>query len=230
MNLGEQNYWQPSQGEDGRTTPQAATPAAPAPNQGASLPAPVDTSPVSPQAAPAITPQPTPAPVAPAMSEPVTPPPPPPPPRVDWEASEFIHHPKGVNWFAGYGLFTVVLLAVGIFVLKDMITTAGFAVMLVAILVVSLRPPRTLHYVLDSGGVHVGDKVYAYQHFQSFGVLQEDGIWSVLLMPTARFQPPLSIYFAKEQGEKIVDALSAYLPMENHKLALVDRLSSRLRF
>lgn len=149
---------------------------------------------------------------------------------ISWEASEFIHRPKGVGWFLGFMVFAVALLGFGVFILRDFVTTGGFVIMLVAIVVVAVRPPRILRYVIDGSGVRIGEKLYPYHQFQSYGVLQEGGVWSILLMPTGRFQPPLSIYFSREQGEKIVDILGTYLPMEEHKPDIIDRLSSKLRF
>ncbi|HSX28004.1 MAG TPA: hypothetical protein VLF60_00970 [Candidatus Saccharimonadales bacterium] len=151
-------------------------------------------------------------------------------PLVSWEAAEFIQHAKGTGWFVALGVFAVVILAIGIFVLKDWFATAGFVVMLVAIAVVAGRPPRVLKYALDESGVHIGDKFYDYEEFQSFGVLQEATLWSVILMPSARFKPAVTIYFEQAKGEEIVDILGQFLPMEKHQPDLVDRLATKIRF
>jgi hypothetical protein len=42
--------------------------------------------------------------------------------------------------------------------------------------------------------------------------------------------PAVSMYFAEEDGEKIVDILGARLPMEELHLDAIDRLMRRLRF
>lgn len=227
MNPGEQNYWQGPREGEGAQPAATSTNTVDAPSNTPATAQPT-TSPVA-----AASQQAAPVPAAPVALPPVqqtVPPKAAQPEAISWEASEFIHHAKGVSWFLGFTVFAVALLAFGLFVLKDYITTGGFVIMLIAIAVVAVRPPRTLKYVIDEIGVHVGDRTYGYQQFQSFGVLQEGGIWSVLLMPTGRFQPPLSLYFSRDIGEKIVDILSSYLPMEDHKPDLVDRLASRFRF
>ena len=141
-----------------------------------------------------------------------------------------MHHAKDLNWFLALGAAGVVLVAFCVLVLKDLIAAVGSLVMVVAIGVVAGRSPRTLRYVVDDQGVHVGDRLFGYEQFQSFSVQPEDGVPSVVLMPRARFKPSLTVYFSKEDGEKIVDTLGNYLPMEEHKTDLVDKISTKLRF
>lgn len=192
----------------------------------------------SPQPATDQSPTSVPAPGVPPVTAPVTeaePAPAPPPPKhpainIQWEASEFIQHSKSPLWFLAFAVFGAVILALGILVLKDWFVTIGFIFMLVAIAVVAVRKPRVLKYALDDSGVHVGDKSFQYSQFHSFGLVQESGLWSVVFMPNARFSPTLSIYFDQEQGEEIVDALSQFLPMEEHKVDMVDKFSRKIRF
>jgi hypothetical protein len=225
MNSGEQNYWQSAQKEEPQAT---AAPSVPQPQGATPTPLPTPNNPAGVQPAPSVSPTPPAFAPPPPMALPTVPKKP--EQTISWEASEFIHRPKGVGWFLGFLVFAIALLGFGLFILRDFVTTGGFVIMLVAIIVVAVRPPRVLRYVIDGSGVHVGEKLYPYQQFQSYGVLQEGGVWSILLMPTGRFQPPLSIYFSREEGEKIVDILGTYLPMEEHKPDIIDRLSSKLRF
>lgn len=238
LGQGEQdNFWQQSapQGQQQPAEPvnvqqpaatneaaAAAVAAAEAPQQ----PAPNQTPAAAPAEAPA------PLPVQPVeQTLPPTPPPPTHPPvSIQWEASEFIQHSKSPVWFLAFAVFAAGMLALGILVLKDWFVTIGFIFMLVAIVVVAVRKPRVLKYALDDSGVHVGDKFFQYNQFHSFGLIQESGLWSVVFMPNARFSPTLSIYFDQDQGEEIVDALAQFLPMEEHKVDAVDKLSRKIRF
>ena len=150
--------------------------------------------------------------------------------NVSWEASEFVEHDKSATWFLGFGVFAVALILFSVFILKDWFMAFGSVIMCVAIGVVGVRKPRVLRYVLDGTGVHVGEQIFKYSQFHSFGVVREGGLWSILLRPNARFRPMLSIYFEERQGEKIVDVLSHFLPMEEYRLDAVDRMSRKLHF
>ncbi len=104
------------------------------------------------------------------------------------------------------------------------------AVMGVAVWVFASKQPRTLAYSLNSKGVQVGDKSYLYDQFRSFAIISEGAMSSVLLSPLKRFMPPLSLYYAPEDEEKIVTLLSLHLPHNQSQPDFVERLSSRLRF
>lgn len=149
---------------------------------------------------------------------------------VSWSASEFISHDKSAGW---YGLLTsgAIVLAAGIFFLtKDKISSSVIVIVAIAFGIFAARKPRELTYSVDDQGVHIGEKFYSYNAFRSFSVVQEEAVESIWFSPLKRFMPMISIYFDPADGEKIVDVLSQYLPLENHQLDSVDRLMHRLRF
>ena len=151
-------------------------------------------------------------------------------PEVSWSASEFIAHSKTFGWYAILFLSAIGLAAVVYLLTRDVITAGVivFAALLFGIM--AARKPRELPYKVSSDGLHIGEKFYSYDTFKSFSVVQEEGIESIWFMPLKRFMPGLSIYFAPNDGQKIVDVLSNYLPFEAKELDLVDRFMHRIRF
>lgn len=147
-----------------------------------------------------------------------------------WEASEYIHHTKSPLWFMGYAAIMLVLLAVAYFLTQAWTFVVLVVVMAVAIGVFATRPPRTLHYALTDAGLQIEESHYNYNDFRAFGIIADGGLYSIMLIPTKRFMPAVSIYFAEEDGEKIVDILGSRLPMEELHLDFVDRMMRRLRF
>lgn len=149
---------------------------------------------------------------------------------VNWSASEFIAHDKTAGW---YGLLMVggVIFAGLVYLLtKDVISTSVVGVVIVVFGIFAARKPRELSYSVDNQGVHIGEKFYPYSGFRSFSIVQEEAIESIWFSPLKRFTPMLAIYFAPDDGPKIVDVLSDNLPLENRELDVVDRLMHRLRF
>ena len=153
-----------------------------------------------------------------------------PQPLIEWQASEFIHHPKSALWYVVYGIISVAGVAAAVFLMKDWFAAFCFAVAFFTFGFFAARKPRTLRYMLDEAGLHVGEGFYAYTSYHAFGVLQEEGIYSIVLLPNARFSPVLTIYFTRELGEQIVDILSQYLPMQEVKLEWIDKISRKIRF
>jgi len=92
------------------------------------------------------------------------------------------------------------------------------------------QKPRTLSYALLANSIMVGEKSYRYDDFRSFAVIRDGALWCVILQPVRRFMPPLTIYFANEDGERIFDALASRVPHEERDLDPVDRIMRRIRF
>jgi len=150
--------------------------------------------------------------------------------EIRWTASEFIDHQKSSGWFmalAGAGL----LLAVAVYFLtKDMFAAVIIALLAIIFGVGAARKPRILDYSIDDSGIMVGARHTTFEEFRSFAVINEGAIESILLLPTKRWSPPLSVYFAPEDGEKIINTLSAFVPFENHEPGLIDKFLHRIHF
>lgn len=151
-------------------------------------------------------------------------------PEVSWSASEFIAHNKTAGWYIILLVVTAVITAAVYLLTHDFITSGMllFAGLLFGIM--GARKPRELQYKVGDDGMHIGAKFYPYSVFKSFSVLQEEGLESIWFMPLKRFMPGLSIYFAPNDGQKIVNVLSEYLPFEPRELDPVDKLMHKLRF
>jgi hypothetical protein len=149
-------------------------------------------------------------------------------PIVTWQAHEYLHQEKGRTW---YTIFAVVLgLSVIVTLwLQQWTFTAVLIVIAVVIVVNAKRPPRELTYSLSEEGLTVDGKLHEFNDFKSFGIIRDGEHFSVMLIPTQRFQPGLTVYFPEDSGEAIVDMLGARLPMKDLKLDAVDRVVRLLR-
>ena len=96
--------------------------------------------------------------------------------------------------------------------------------------VFAARKPRVLDYQVDNAGVKIGPKFYAYGNFKAFAIVNEGAVESVWLMPLKRFMPILTIYFAPDDEQKIIDVLGNFLPVQSHQPDPIDRLMHQLRF
>lgn len=147
---------------------------------------------------------------------------------ITWEAEEYFVRDKNNWWYVG--LVAVTLVLMGLAVIAQAWTFLAVIVLsVVALLVYTLRPPRILHYVLDNEGLREGERLYTYTEFKAFGILREGNHFAIVLTPRKRFSPRVTVYFPQSQGEAIVDAFGARLPMEEVKLDLLDKLIKFLR-
>lgn len=149
---------------------------------------------------------------------------------VTWTAQEYIHLDRSPLWFILFAVVVLGLIAVDVFLLKSWTFSALVVVMAVALIIYIRRPPRMLTYSLSPAqGLYVGERLYHFEEFKAFGLIQDGPHYSIMLIPRKRFAPGVSVYFPDDAGEQIVDILGQRLPMENLKLDVVDVIVRKLR-
>ena len=149
---------------------------------------------------------------------------------IGWSASEYIDHEKRAGWFIGVGAVGAVLAATIFLLTRDPINSIVI-VMVVALFAASgARKPRILNYGLDSRGVHIGTRLYDFNDFRSFSIMDEGGLHSIELFQLKRFTTPITLYFPPDQEAAIINFLGSYLPREVRKHDPIDRLMRRVRF
>jgi hypothetical protein len=151
------------------------------------------------------------------------------PEGLSWEASEYVHIDKGGAWIAGLVIVTLVFVGIAVW-LAAWTFVALILVMAVAVGVFAFRPPHTVRYTLTHDGIIIGDKTFNYSDFRAFGILEDGAFFTMTLIPIKRFAPALSVYFAEDHGEQIVDIVGDHLPMEDVKPDFIDTIVRRLRF
>lgn len=150
--------------------------------------------------------------------------------EVTWTASEYIAHNKGFGWYVLLILAAGVLAALVYLLARDIISTVAVVVIAVIFAVAGGFKPRVLTYRLDGSGLTIGSKFYPYGNFKSFILTQEGAFPSITFMPLKRFMPSISVFFAQDDQDKIVNVLSNHLPLNPNSGELVDRIMRRIRF
>jgi hypothetical protein len=148
---------------------------------------------------------------------------------IEWQATEYVQHDRNASWFMVLAVVTLGLMAIAIFLMQSLSFAVLVPVMAAALVVYVKRPPALINYTVSRKGVHVNDRLHAYEEFRSFGVLSHDDVHAIVLVPRKRFQLSLTLYFPEEVGEGLVDMLAARLPMNEVKQDAVDRFLARLR-
>lgn len=147
---------------------------------------------------------------------------------ISWEAEEYIAKKRNGWWYVGLFAVGIGLSALSVF-LKQWTFLALIMVCVIAILVNTSRPPRKIKYILDKTGLTEGKTLHKYEDFRAFGILREGQHFSAVLIPKKRFALQVKVYFPEKNGEAIVDALGARLPMEQVKLDFLDKIVNFLR-
>jgi len=146
---------------------------------------------------------------------------------VQWQAAEYLQHGKQPIWYIGFIVIVIALIAVAVF-MKSITFAILIPVMAVALMVYSHRPPRELTYVVSEKGLYINNQLHPMGEFKAFGVMQEGEQHSLSLIPVKRFRPSLVVYFPAEVGERMVDILGAYIPMQEVHPDAFDRIVRKL--
>ncbi len=152
------------------------------------------------------------------------------PSAVSWSASEYVHHEKQAGWYAIFGAIIFFLAVLLYLATKDLFGPISIVVLAAAFWVYAARPPRTLEYQIDSGGITIAQKRYPYTDFRSFSIIQDGGVMSLQLNPLKRFLPAIDLFFSPDQIDGIADALGQYLPHEDKDADAIDKLARYFRF
>lgn len=147
---------------------------------------------------------------------------------VSWDAEEYIVREHNIPWYLALFVIAAALGALAV-AFNGWTFLALIVLSVITILVSSLRPPRQLHYTLDNTGLTEGGKLYKYEDFRAFGILQEGSHYSAIIIPKKRLGLQVKVYFPEGSGEAIVDQLGNHLPMEEVKLDFLDKIVNFLR-
>lgn len=147
---------------------------------------------------------------------------------IQWQAPEYVQERRSPWWFIGFWAVTILLMAIAAFVMRSWSFAILVPAMAAALMIYSHRPPHMLSYVLSSKGLYINEKLHPMSEFKSFGILTEESIPSLMLLPVKRFRPGLTVHFPAETGEAIVDLLGQRLPMQELKLDALDKVIRKL--
>lgn len=150
--------------------------------------------------------------------------------NIDWTASEFIEHEKSASWYGAVSILGIAGIAAVYFITQDLFSVVALFLFGIAFLALGARKPKVLSYSLNDNGIQIGERFYGFDQFRSFAVIDEGSLHSISLLPIKRFMPELSIYFAPDDEDKIVDFLGHRLPFEERKQAMVDQFMRKIRF
>lgn len=149
---------------------------------------------------------------------------------ISWTASEFIAHEKTAQWYILTGIAAIAVGLLAYLFTKDKYTTAIIIFCGLLFSYYGSRKPRQLPYRVDESGVQIGSKHFLYDDYKSFVILPEGAFSSITLLPLKRFAPPISLYFAPEIEDDIIDMLSDRLPGEAANHDLLERFLRHIRF
>jgi len=150
---------------------------------------------------------------------------------ISWTASEYIAHQKSFGWYGALAAATVLFAGLVYWLTGGDFVSIG--VVIFAALVFGIyagKQPKEQAYSISPAGVGIGGKVYDFSQLKTFSITNEGAFSSITFLPMKRFMPAISIYYDPTDEDAIVEALTAYLPMDVEKRDVVDNFMRKIRF
>ena len=147
---------------------------------------------------------------------------------INWRAPDLLIGKKSKTWFSGF--FVIVVVLVGLSIWQQLWTFMALILVSAVAIFITRRESQSnmISYSLSTRGVYIGNSFHPYDEFKGFGIIKESELYSIIFVPKKRFSPSTSIYFSKENGEKITDIIGARLPMEEIEHDLIDRIIRKI--
>lgn len=149
---------------------------------------------------------------------------------ITWSASEFIIHDKSFTWYVVLSFATIIISAIIYLLTHDKISTGIIILAGITFGVYGARKPRLLNYKINDSGITIQTKIFGYDTFKSFEIVEDSVLPNVILMPLKRFMPSLSIYLDPASQEEVIKVLSEHLPQDVRQQDFIERFTQRIRF
>ncbi len=143
----------------------------------------------------------------------------------NWKIEERNFTPKTTEWFWALGIFGFALIVFAI-LLKDylLIVIVGLA----AFIIYSNKnkSPEAVNFRLDDNGLHIENKFYSYDNFESFWIFSGEKR-EFVLRRKEHFIPLLIVPFHGNDEPQIRKILAERLEEKEEHESLIDLLSKR---
>ena len=147
-----------------------------------------------------------------------------------WTASEFVSHDKTTKWYVVLGFSAVVLSAIIFVLTRQILSVVVVAVMTLLFAVYASAKPRTLDYSVSKNGVQIGEKYHPFNTIKSYSVIEEEGMPYIQLLLHKRLSVPIVVYAAPDQIDQLAEIIGNFVPYDQKKRDIADKISSRIRF
>lgn len=147
-----------------------------------------------------------------------------------WTASEFVEHEKAGSWYAILAVGAIFLSVIMYVITRQILSVIVVVVMTILFGVYASAKPRTLTYSLMPSGLQIGEKRYPFTTIKSFSIIDEEGLPYIQILFQKRLSIPAVVYAAPDQVNQIADILGQFVPYDQKKRDLADKISSRIRF
>lgn len=132
------------------------------------------------------------------------------------------------HWYLKMVIVFAILIGLALFLIKSISTAFLFGIIMLALFIYTKKPSEKINFMIDEEDIYIEEKIFKIKNFKSFCIKPSQSFYSIAFTPNKRLGSELIIYFEEKDGEKIVDFLSNFLPMEDYKPSIVDQIVEKI--
>lgn len=156
--------------------------------------------------------------------------------KISWQIEESIIAPKNNDWYWALGIFGLAIVIFSI-LLKNYLLIVIVALVALIFYFSKNKKPELMNFQLDVSGLHIDNKFYHYEGFESFWIFParlniENGTTTlhdreVALRHKRRLSPLLILPFHNNDESQIRKILTKHLSENEEEESLIDLLQKR---
>lgn len=132
---------------------------------------------------------------------------------IGFKGSDFVYYPKNHYWYIAMILAGVVFVGVSVLFKQYTLAAALFVGFFVVIQLAS-RKPNKFDCMVDSEGVHFGNKTYLAAHIKSFWIIPDKTTSTLYFSTTERLKPMIFTHVDNSEIKRVYDFIVRYFPQE----------------
>ncbi|OIO33576.1 MAG: hypothetical protein COZ49_02390 [Candidatus Yonathbacteria bacterium CG_4_10_14_3_um_filter_47_65] len=148
---------------------------------------------------------------------------------ISWNAPEYVHVQKSVDWFWALGIITVAG-ATATFLLGNILFSITIIIGAFSLGLYGARKPKNQEIEISRKGIRVNGKIHFYSEIQSFWIDQERNEPIILLQSEKMLMPYITIPLGDMDPEIIENVLGEFLRQEMHYEPMPYRIMEHLGF
>lgn len=147
---------------------------------------------------------------------------------INWQVDHVIKQYSS-TWYVGLGGAFLAMMFIAVILLESWSFAALLVAVLVSIIFYIKKPISNTKYSLSGSELFIDDNRYELNSFKAFGLIKNsNGLHNLILLPTKRFMPALTLDLPEAEGERVVDFFGARLPMQKLELNFIDKIVQKI--
>jgi uncharacterized membrane protein len=148
-------------------------------------------------------------------------------PLVEWQAPEYEHRERSLDWQWSMGLAGL-LLAVIFFYFGNFLFALVILLSVMVIIIYSRRPPQEIIFAITTKGLRAGKELYPFPSIKSFSVTKDN---KTLVIDSSRaFLPRIHFPLRPDLSPQVKQQLKRFIKEEEYEERFLDAVADRLGF